>query len=269
MEEHGTQTINIRPEINFFATRLFGSDIIWRTPDLLTLLLLLPNETGQTKINHLGFAIQAEEHIGWFDVSMHQAQFAGGVQALGHFQVYFQSPRFRQSPAIGDHHIQLPAIDQFHGDIGLAGKLAKGINLHHIAMIQGRRRLRFAPERSHEFFVIAQGPLHDLERDMPPQLAIDRVVNNPHTTGTQTIQKQERTKFSGNGLRRATGLAGDAREGGQMRNIHHMLAFNAGQFFNPDSPHYGCFLIGHAPSLPAPRPCAIRPQVSSIMLGSQ
>ncbi len=118
MVKRGTQAVDIRPRITFFAGDLLRRDVIRRSPDAL-LSRRLVSKSRDPEIHQLGIPLFIQQDVFRLHIAMHEIYLRGSLQALGNVQADLEHKSGVQSTALVNHAVEPLAGDQLHHDVRL------------------------------------------------------------------------------------------------------------------------------------------------------
>ena len=110
---------------------------------------------GDPEIDQVGEVFVVEQDVRRLDVAVQQANLMGGMQCLGDLADDVHRTRGVERP-VGQHRLQVTALDQAHVDVELTLDFAVVVNRNDVRVIQPRRGVGFPAESLLKFFIIGE-----------------------------------------------------------------------------------------------------------------
>ena len=139
----------------------------------------------------------------------------GGGEAGAELLGQPQPRRVGQPPRLVEHVAQRHAAHELHGDEGDAVHLAEVVGAQHVGMGDLARQLELALQAVELVAVAPEVALQHLEGDQVVQLAVARLVDDPHAAGAEHGEDLEARAQQGS--RRDAGEGGGAGLGQRRR----------------------------------------------------
>jgi hypothetical protein len=108
-----------------------------------------------------------------------------GIQGLGDLTDKIHSPLRRDLTVRFEQRADIGTVHQAHVDEELAIDFAEVMNGNDVRIPQSRSDVRFTPESLEVLLVTRQGFGQELEGDVPVTVCVVRLINFPHSAGTQ------------------------------------------------------------------------------------
>ena len=134
---------------------------------------------GEAEVQHLDPALARHHHIGGLQVPVHNALRVRGDERVGHGDHQVQHLRQRQ-PAWSDERVEVPPLDQLHGDEECASRLLDGVQGDDVGVIESGHRRGFTLEASEPVRRGRHSCGQHLDRDVPLEAWIARAIHLAH-----------------------------------------------------------------------------------------
>ncbi|CAG8865819.1 hypothetical protein PS627_01738 [Pseudomonas fluorescens] len=178
--EHHTQRIQVGTAIDVHAARLLGAHVARRADRETGLgeLGAVIQRLGDTEVRQHHSAIDAEQDVGRFHVTVHQPLGMGITQRLGDLP-YIQQCLCRRQ-ASGDALLERAAWQVLHGHVVQLADIADVVDGGDMRVRQPRQGAAFAQEALAEGGVGSQARGHDLQSHLALQRALGGQVDAGH-----------------------------------------------------------------------------------------
>ena len=148
---------------------------------------VLVDPLGQAEVHDAGVSTFIHDDVRGLDVAMHDPLAPRVVQSLGGV-LRDRERQARREPALFEELLDRLALDKVHDKIRLAFVAADRVDGNDVGMLQPRRGLRLALEALHVLFGGAFARQEDLDRHLPPQDRVARLVDNAHAPAADLRQ---------------------------------------------------------------------------------
>ena len=150
-------------------------------------LLVAGDEFGQTKVENLGVAALGDKDVCRLDVAVNDALRVCGIQSIGDVAGQRQQ-RFGVDGAALDAMLQGLAVEELHGDEGLAVGLTDIVNGADIGVIERGGGLGLALKPGQSLRVFGDFIGQELQRHKTPQAGILGFVHHAHAAAAQLFE---------------------------------------------------------------------------------
>src|SRR5208337_2834050 len=128
------------------------------------------------------------EDIRWLDVAVDNALGVGGIERVGDFNRQIHQ-RVVVHRAGTDGVLEGEALEELHGDEGLAFVLADLVDGADIRMVQGRGGLRLALETGQRLWVFGDFIGQEFQRHEAAQLQVFSLIHDPHAATAKPFNR--------------------------------------------------------------------------------
>ncbi|MCY0987201.1 hypothetical protein OV203_08710 [Nannocystis sp. ILAH1] len=209
LPEREAEAVLIAPSVAGAACELFGGHVERRTGSgtgagqaahrrLATMACVCPCEREgaafrQAEVGDDHATVALDEHVVRLEVAMHQA----GPVDMREPATRLEIKREPAPPVAGFAALQLAeraAVDEFHGDVGLAFVRSDLVDGHEVRVVDPGERLGFEQE---PFFRDLR--VQDLERDLAFELGVERGEHDAHAAAADLLDQRESADLRGAG----------------------------------------------------------------------
>ena len=191
-----SEGIHIGARIQFPPTDLLRAHVQWRSHRHAGGLVTAISQLCQSEVRNLYLALFRDEDILRFDITVHDAGFARGLQSGGDLTHDVQDGRQIQFAAFANQRCQVTALHKLLSDVVQAVFLPDGVDLDDVGVVETCRHHRFLLEaRQHVLPRMGhQSGLHHLDRDVALQRRLLRKKHVRHAPAAKMSQQVEFSK---------------------------------------------------------------------------
>ena len=147
--------------------------------------LVVPVGPGETKVGHLGHALAGDEHVAGLEVAVHQPRIVSGSESFSRLSKH---PHPSLVSGVGLQPCgERRRLEQLHDQEAIAIAHAVVVDLHDVRVMQRRHRPRFTSEPLRPAWAAALRGVTHLDRHIPTELGVARLVDHAHGARTQTV----------------------------------------------------------------------------------
>src|SRR5262245_36029828 len=140
------------------------------------------------EVHDLDPARSAQAAVRGLHAAVHDAIAMGIPEPFAHLAQHVELPLDGQGLLVLDHLLQVGALDELHGDVGLAPVLAQVVDRHDVAVLEPPCRLGLAQEARAQVGALGEPRDHGLHGDLAVDQGIDGLVHRAHAPTAEDLQ---------------------------------------------------------------------------------
>ena len=144
-------------------------------------------ELCEAEVENFGVAAVGDENVGGLYVAMNDVFLMGGIERVGNFNAE-RDEHFEGDRTLGDVLLQCGALEEFHGDEGLAVCFANVVDGADVGMIECGGGLGFALEAGEGTGVVADIFGKKFQRYVPMKAIVFGFVDDAHAAGAEAFE---------------------------------------------------------------------------------
>jgi hypothetical protein len=191
--------------VDLLALDLLGGHVVHRAEHQTAPRHRRGLEVGDAKVHDLDLAVRRDPDVGGFHVPMDDAGTMGIAEALADLADDVEFPFDRVGLFLGNHLLEVRALDELHGDVGLPFVLPEVVDGHDVSVAQPSGGLSLTQESGPQVGIVGEPRDHRLESDLSVDEGVDRFVDGPHPAASENrldlVLADSLQELFGSGLR--------------------------------------------------------------------